>query len=67
MIAYKVNVKDIGSSQEVILLTNQSYTKGTTIVGNLIPGEKVTESQVEITVLASTAEGDYVKIAFLAP
>ena len=67
MIAYRVNVRDIGKSQEVMILTNQQYAKGATIAGNLVPGDKIIESSVEITVLKSTKTGDYIKVKILKP
>jgi len=65
VIAYKVNVRDIGKAQEVMILTNQPYEKGAIIAGNLLPGEKITESSVEIAVLKSTKGGDFIKITML--
>lgn len=67
VIAYRVNVRDIGKSQEVMILTNQQYAKGATIAGNLVPGDKIIESSVEITVLKSTKTGDYIKVKILKP
>jgi M6 family metalloprotease-like protein len=65
VIAYKVNVRDIGKVQEVMILTNQPYEKGAIIAGNLTPGDRIVDSSVEITVLASTSAGDYIKVKFL--
>jgi len=67
VVAYKVNVRDIGKAQEVMILTNQPYLKGATIVGNLLPGDKVIDSSVEISVLKSTKAGDYIKVTMLKP
>ena len=67
VLAYKVNVRDIGKAQEVMILTNQAYEKGAIIAGNLTPGDKIIDSSVEITVLKSTIAGDYVKVAILKP
>ena len=67
LIAYRVNVRDIGKSQEVMILTNQQYAKGSTIAGNLVPGDKIIDSSVEISVLRSTKTGDYIKVKILNP
>lgn len=67
VIAYRVNVRDIGKSQEVMILTNQPFAKGATIAGNLVPGDKVIDSSVEITILNSTKTGDYIKVKILQP
>jgi M6 family metalloprotease-like protein len=67
VVVYKVNVRDVGKAQEVTILTNQPYEKGATITGNLLPGDKVIDSSVEITVLKSTTSGDYIKVKMLKP
>lgn len=65
VIAYRVNVRDIGKSQEVMILTDQKYAKGATIAGNMVPGDKIIDSSVEISILKSTKAGDYVKVRIL--
>ena len=67
VVAYRVNVRDIGKVQEVMILTNQQYAKGATIAGNLIPGDKIIDSGVEFTILKSTKGGDYIKVKILQP
>jgi M6 family metalloprotease-like protein len=67
VIAYRVNVRDVGKSQEITILTNQPYSKGATIAGNMSPGDKLVDSSIEITILKSTKTGDYLKVKILQP
>lgn len=64
-IVYKVNVRDLQDNQEVLLLTQSPQPYGATIVGNLVPGDSVTDSGVEIKVLESTLNGDIVQVKIL--
>jgi M6 family metalloprotease-like protein len=67
VIAYKINVRDVGSTQEVMPITNLPFVKGSTITGNLVPGDLVVDSTVEIKVLKSTDTGYFIKVTMLKP
>lgn len=62
VLAYKVNVRDIGKAQEIFVLSNEESLPGIDVTGNLMPGESIIDSGIEIKVLKSTSEGYYVEI-----